>query len=63
MTKYRVLIPGKQFMCSECGTVFEGANCRNMAIQCYESHQKPNISRTFLPYDKTPGAPGDGFTV
>jgi hypothetical protein len=60
--KYRVIKPGKAFMCSVCGTLYTGANCRNNAILCYESHQTQNLSRQpNVAYDIPEREPGDGI--
>lgn len=58
--KYRIIVRGKAVACAECGTVFEGGNCRNMASSCFDSHFLEPEVRPFLPYEKEPKAEGEG---
>ena len=59
--KYKVLVRGQKFACTICGTIYEGSNCRNFVMRCYESHQERNIGRhSFLPLPRLDKAPGEG---
>lgn len=61
--KFKVLIPGQKYACTTCGQVFEGMNCRNWAIKCYESHDDSadffNVAYNPQPRQKRQRQPGE----
>lgn len=61
MAKCRVVIPGKAYACAECGAVYSGMNCKNMASRCYDGHQKSSFA--YRPPEARPRLdkePGEG---
>lgn len=61
MAKYRVVVPGKSFMCVDCGAVFDGMNARNLAARCWDSHHKPPEIPPFIARPRQEKEPGEGI--
>ena len=56
---YHAIVPGKAFACNACGQVFDGPNCRNLAIRCHHSHEKQEPSTSHIAYQTRPKLEGE----
>jgi len=50
MSKIKTVIQGRAYLCRECGKLFDGLNCRNLALRCFDSHQAAPKATPFVAY-------------